>query len=347
VYFKYDNEPMPAPSNLYDFYPAESFFDVYYMGELGQEEVVVDVGPASVLNNVLPAGAGVVTMPDIPQGHMECAPTSCANSLVWLAERDGWVNQLLGAAGRPQDGSFDRSNSTDESNQTDDEKALIGKLKDNMKPGWQAPFPGLNGNEMETGKASFIGPPNNLPIEVHGGNDDPAATGASMFDWIKQEKEKGQDVEMLVFLLDDQGSTKGGHWVTVTDIAINGNKVTVDVCDPGDDKGTSQKADISHWTANKTTGVFSGPKAKAGWAVAESPKDSSCCNKRGDVNNDGSGPDISDLVYLVTYMFQGGPVPPCLEACDLNGSGTGPDIADLVYLVTYMFQSGPAPVACP
>jgi hypothetical protein len=72
-----------------------------------------------------------------------------------------------------------------------------------------------------------------------------------------------------------------------------------------------------------------------------------CCAIRGDINHSGSGPDISDLVYLVTYMFQSGPVPPCLEEADINGSGGGPDITDLVYLVTYMFQSGPAPVACP
>ena len=31
----------------------------------------------------------------------------------------------------------------------------------------------------------------------------------------------------------------------------------------------------------------------------------------GDVNDDGVGPDIADLVYLVDYMFNGGPAPPC------------------------------------
>ena len=72
-----------------------------------------------------------------------------------------------------------------------------------------------------------------------------------------------------------------------------------------------------------------------------------CCDKRGDINNDGTGPDIADLVYLVTYMFGGGPEPPCMAEADVNGNGTGPDIADLVYLVTYMFGGGPAPVSCP
>ena len=69
----------------------------------------------------------------------------------------------------------------------------------------------------------------------------------------------------------------------------------------------------------------------------------------GDVNGDGAGPDISDLVYLVTYMFGGGPEPAFKAGndyypqCDVYCDGFGPDIADLVYLVNYMFGGGPRP----
>ncbi|MFH1688321.1 MAG: M6 family metalloprotease domain-containing protein [bacterium] len=66
----------------------------------------------------------------------------------------------------------------------------------------------------------------------------------------------------------------------------------------------------------------------------------------GDANGDAIGPDIADLVYLVNYMFNGGPTPPNLNAVDVNGDGMGPDIADLVYLVNYMFNGGPA-LNCP
>ena len=66
----------------------------------------------------------------------------------------------------------------------------------------------------------------------------------------------------------------------------------------------------------------------------------------GDIDANGVGPDIADLVYLVTYMFSQGPEPPIMEACDVNGDSSGPDIADLVYLVTYMFSSGPD-LQCP
>ncbi|HOP06475.1 MAG TPA: hypothetical protein PLF13_04200 [candidate division Zixibacteria bacterium] len=74
----------------------------------------------------------------------------------------------------------------------------------------------------------------------------------------------------------------------------------------------------------------------------------------GDINGSGTGPDISDLVYLVSYMFGGGPEPAFkagddyFPQADVNCDGTGPDISDLVYLVNYMFNNGPAPCTlCP
>jgi len=53
--------------------------------------------------------------------------------------------------------------------------------------------------------------------------------------------------------------------------------------------------------------------------------------------------DITDLVKLVDYMFQQGPLPPWPHwRMNMNGR-EGTDIADLIYLVTYMFGDGPAP----
>lgn len=68
---------------------------------------------------------------------------------------------------------------------------------------------------------------------------------------------------------------------------------------------------------------------------------------RGNVDYDpGDVLDISDLVYLVDYMFVGGPPPPCFEEADVDASGEI-DISDLVYMVDYMFAGGAAPLACP
>jgi hypothetical protein len=74
-----------------------------------------------------------------------------------------------------------------------------------------------------------------------------------------------------------------------------------------------------------------------------------CCLNVGDINHDGARePDIADLIYLVTYMFQNGPEPDCMDEADITGDGSAtPDIADLIYLVTYMFQDGPPLVPCP
>lgn len=81
----------------------------------------------------------------------------------------------------------------------------------------------------------------------------------------------------------------------------------------------------------------------------ESGGGGTCClpTIRGNVDYDISdNTDISDLVYMVDYMFTGGPAPPCFEEADMDASMTI-DISDLVYLVDYMFTGGPAPLACP
>jgi len=72
------------------------------------------------------------------------------------------------------------------------------------------------------------------------------------------------------------------------------------------------------------------------------------CPIRGNINYDPADAiDISDLVYLVSYMFSGGSEPACMEEANLNGDGSAvPDISDLVYLVSYMFSGGPPPVPC-
>lgn len=79
--------------------------------------------------------------------------------------------------------------------------------------------------------------------------------------------------------------------------------------------------------------------------------DATCCSDpTGDINNDGSSQaDISDLLYLVDYMFTpGSPAPECSKEADVNGDGgLQPDISDLLYLVDYMFTPGaPAPADC-
>jgi hypothetical protein len=54
--------------------------------------------------------------------------------------------------------------------------------------------------------------------------------------------------------------------------------------------------------------------------------------------------DIDDVVYLIAYIFSGGPPPDPIEAGDADCSG-GVDIDDVVYLIAYIFSEGPEPCA--
>ncbi len=65
----------------------------------------------------------------------------------------------------------------------------------------------------------------------------------------------------------------------------------------------------------------------------------------GDIDGNGEGPDIADLVYLVDFMFAAGP-PPEIEAADVDASGGVIDVADVVTLVDFMFGDG-EPLSCP
>ncbi len=66
----------------------------------------------------------------------------------------------------------------------------------------------------------------------------------------------------------------------------------------------------------------------------------------GDINGDEYHlSDISDLTYMVDYIFGGGPEPAEFVCADVNSSGgTLINISDLTYLVNYLFTGGDDPV---
>lgn len=64
----------------------------------------------------------------------------------------------------------------------------------------------------------------------------------------------------------------------------------------------------------------------------------------GDANADGTA-NVGDVVYLVAYIFKGGPAPFPVGAGDANCDGNV-NVADAVYLIAYIFNDGPAP-CCP
>jgi hypothetical protein len=108
-----------------------------------------------------------------------------------------------------------------------------------------------------------------------------------------------------------------------------------------------------------TTSLFTMSDRAAGWFTAKNIanlKDTlcavagTCCGTdgtpiRGNVNMIG-GVNVSDVTYLVKFLFQSGPPPPCLLEADPNATNSR-NVADVTYLVKFLFQSGPAPLACP
>lgn len=66
-----------------------------------------------------------------------------------------------------------------------------------------------------------------------------------------------------------------------------------------------------------------------------------CRTLCGDINAD-SIINISDVVYLLCWIFDGCTEPPYLEDCDANEDGLV-NISDTVHLIAYIFGGGPAP----
>jgi hypothetical protein len=64
--------------------------------------------------------------------------------------------------------------------------------------------------------------------------------------------------------------------------------------------------------------------------------------KCGDANADGKI-TVSDVVYLVNYLFKGGPAAKPYEAGEANCDGKT-TVSDVVYLVNYLFKGGPLPI---
>ncbi len=74
-----------------------------------------------------------------------------------------------------------------------------------------------------------------------------------------------------------------------------------------------------------------------------------CCKgMRGNVDGvGGDEPNVADVTYLVSFLWQGGSAPPCPEEANIDGTPTGDiDVADLTYLVATLWQGGPTPLLC-
>jgi len=62
---------------------------------------------------------------------------------------------------------------------------------------------------------------------------------------------------------------------------------------------------------------------------------------RGDANGDGVI-DLGDVLYIISYLYKGGPEPLPLEAGDCSCDGVV-DLGDVLYLISYLYKGGPPP----
>jgi len=63
----------------------------------------------------------------------------------------------------------------------------------------------------------------------------------------------------------------------------------------------------------------------------------------GDANANGTV-NLSDIIYLVNYVFKGS-IPPCPEKAGDANKNNAVNLADIIFLVNHVFKGGPAP--CP
>jgi hypothetical protein len=88
-----------------------------------------------------------------------------------------------------------------------------------------------------------------------------------------------------------------------------------------------------------------------GWSLGSGTSDDYATIKYfpficGDANGDGKV-TISDVVYLINYLFKGGPPPIPLKAGDANSDGKE-TVSDVIYTVNYLFKGGLQPCQnCP
>src|SRR5574341_2495459 len=66
-----------------------------------------------------------------------------------------------------------------------------------------------------------------------------------------------------------------------------------------------------------------------------------CCTA-GDANSDG-GVGLSDIIWLVNFVYKAGPAPAPLFAADVNAD-CSVNLIDIIFLVNYIFKNGPAPL---
>jgi hypothetical protein len=110
----------------------------------------------------------------------------------------------------------------------------------------------------------------------------------------------------------------------------------------------AQSLDVSFLGPQSYTAKFYAWRPDGGKSQIVSYTFTGPCTHCGDANND-AAVDIGDAVYLIQFVFAGGPAP---DDCNIQygfGDSNGDDavdISDADYLIEYIFAGGPCPHCC-
>ena len=126
--------------------------------------------------------------------------------------------------------------------------------------------------------------------------------------------------------------------LAASQVHVNGSSIPWQVLSGGGSEGSSPAHKLSSTVGQTAAG--SGSSGTHHLNQGFQQNFTSGCNC-GDADGSG-GVDISDAVFLIAYIFGGGPAPNPYCLGDADGSG-GVDISDAVYLIAYIFGGGPAP----
>jgi hypothetical protein len=275
-------------------------------------------------------------MPNVECGEDECGPAAAANSFAWMAEEYGY-DTLPGVA------------------------ELLDSLKNLQHMETNTAVDGTEDPEFLKGKLRLINE-FDLPIEVHfqGGyglgdssytTDDGTAEFQGerpTFERIEQQDDMGQDVELGISWFDSTGSIDGGHWIVLegkVDYGLGGPRGFYYRHDTEQDSAGGAECTHFSWLTMNDDSLLElagEPDNQIDFAVAESPTDQSFIP--GDADGNGLV-NISDAVFLISYIFGGGTAPEPIELGDADCNGLV-NISDAVYLISYIFGGGPEPCNC-
>ncbi|MGB2981407.1 MAG: M14 family zinc carboxypeptidase, partial [Candidatus Zixiibacteriota bacterium] len=209
----------------------------------------------------------------------------------------------------------------------------------NIENNWDYAYVEISTN----GGSSFFSIPGNITTDYNpnGNNLGNGITGYS--NWVEGKFDLagyvGQQIYLRLRYVTDGYVTEEGFYAD--DIyPVEGYESTVTLSDA--------IADTFYYVSGQAEGTYfykvrakDGDEQWGAWSNTEAAIVGSGGFMRGDANGDGTI-TVSDVVFLVNYLYRDGPAPDPLAAGDINSDGQI-NVGDIVYLVNYLFHGGPPP----